>query len=74
MAGGRPFWRPFYVLPSTADVWEYGRAYRYLQENGRLIGGNDLSIAATGLAYRMPVLTRNLEHYRRVPGLEVEGY
>jgi predicted nucleic acid-binding protein len=66
---------PFYVLPSTADVsWEYGRAWRYLQENGRLIGGNDLWIAATGLAYRMPVLTRNLEHYRRVPGLEVEGY
>jgi predicted nucleic acid-binding protein len=69
------FLAPFYVLPSTADVsWEYGRAWRYLQENGRLIGGNDLWIAATGLAYRMPVLTRNLEHYRRVPGLEVEGY
>jgi tRNA(fMet)-specific endonuclease VapC len=69
------FLAPFYVLPSTADVsWQYGRAYRYLQENGRLIGGNDLWIAATGLAYRMPVLTRNLEHYRRVPGLEVEGY
>jgi hypothetical protein len=45
-----------------------------LQENGRLIGGNDLWIAATGLAYRMPVLTRNVEHYRRVPGLDVEAY
>ena len=69
------FLAPFFVLPSTADVsWEYGRAYRYLQENGRLIGGNDLWIAATALAYRMPVVTKDVEHYRRVPGLEVQGY
>lgn len=76
---GREKWEafvaPFYILGSNVDVsWEYGRAYRYLQENGRLIGGNDLWIAATGLAYRMPVVTRNVEHYRRVPGLQVEAY
>jgi predicted nucleic acid-binding protein len=69
------FLAPFFVLASTPDVsWEYGRAYRYLKDNGRLIGGNDLWIAATGLAYRMPVVTRNAEHYRRVPGLAVEAY
>ena len=69
------FLAPFYVLASNADVsWEYGRAYRYLHENGRLIGGNDLWIAATGLAYRMPVVTRHAAHYRRVPGLDVEAY
>ena len=49
-------------------------AYRHLQENGMLIGGNDLWIAATGLAYQMPVVTRNTQHYRRVPGLRVEAY
>jgi|TARA_B100001971_G_scaffold214271_1_gene250800 tRNA(fMet)-specific endonuclease VapC len=69
------FLGPFYVLASNADVcWKYGRAYRYLQEQGRLIGGNDLWIAATGLAYDMPVVTRNAAHYRRVPGLDVEEY
>lgn len=69
------FLAPFYLLPSTPEVsWEYGRAFRYLKDNGRLIGGNDLWIAATALAYRMPVVTRNAEHYRRVPGLEVEEY
>jgi predicted nucleic acid-binding protein len=62
-------------LPSNADVtWEYGRAYRYLHENGRLIGGNDLWIAATALAYKMPVVTRNAGHFRRVPGVEVVEY
>lgn len=69
------FLAPFYVLPSTADVsWHYGRTYRHLQDNGTLIGTNDLWIAATGLAYQMSVVTRNIDHYRRVPGLEVERY
>jgi tRNA(fMet)-specific endonuclease VapC len=69
------FLAPFYVLPPTPEVsWRYGRAFRHLRDNGNLIGSNDLWIAATGLAYEMPVVTRNVEHFRRVPGLEVESY
>ncbi len=69
------FLAPFHILAFNADVsWEYGRAYHYLRENGLLIGGNDLWIAATGLAYNMPIVTRNVEHYRRVPGLQIAGY
>lgn len=69
------FLAPFYVLPSTPKVsWHFGRAFRHLRDNGNLIGSNDLWIAATGLAYEMPVVTRNVEHFRRVPGLEVEAY
>ncbi len=77
--GERAAWEsfpaPFHVLPCTRDVcWEYGKAFRHLQQNGLLIGGNDLWIAATALAHGMPVVTANAEHYRRVPGLEVVGY
>jgi tRNA(fMet)-specific endonuclease VapC len=69
------FIEPFHVLASNEEVcWHYGSAYRHLQDNGQLIGANDLWIATTGLAYGMPVVTRNVEHYRRVPGLEVVGY
>lgn len=69
------FLRPLYVLGSSADVsWHYGRAYRHLRDNGSLIGANDLWIAATALAYDMPVVTRNVDHFRRVPGLDVEAY
>jgi len=69
------FLAPFHVLSFNADVsWEYGRAYRYLSGNGLLIGTNDLWIAATALAYRMPVVTANPRHFRRVPGLEVADY
>lgn len=66
---------PFTILPSTADVcWEYGQAYRYLKANGLLIGANDLWIGATALAFDMPVVTRNVRHFQRVPGLTVLGY
>ena len=60
---------------SQPDVgWEYGRAYRHLRGTGQLIGTNDLWIAATALAYQMAVVTDNVEHFRRVPHLEVESY
>jgi predicted nucleic acid-binding protein len=39
-----------------------------------MIGANDLWIAATALAYRMPIVTNNVVHYRRVPGLNIEPY
>ena len=77
--GDRESWEalmsPFRILEINPDVcWEYGRAYRYLCDNGLLIGANDLWIAAVGLAYRTPVVTRNERHYRRVPGLSVVTY
>jgi tRNA(fMet)-specific endonuclease VapC len=69
------FLAPFYVLPSSAEVsWQYGRSARHLLDTGGMIGTNDLWIAATGLAYGMPVVTRNVQHYRRVPGLDVQAY
>ena len=69
------FLAPFFVLPSTPDVsWHYGQACRHLRDNGALIGANDLWIAATALAYGMPVVTDNASHFRRVPHLDVETY
>ena len=66
---------PFRILPCTPEVcWEYGSTYRYLKDNGLLIGANDLWIAAAGLAHELPVVTRNARHFRRVPHLVVLGY
>ena len=69
------FIAPFRMLPCTAGVcWEYGQAFRYLKANGLLIGANDLWIAATALAFGMPLVTRNQRHFARVPRLMVLGY
>lgn len=69
------FLAPFFLLPSTPDVsWEYAKAFRHLQKNGRLIGTNDLWIAATAIAYSMPLVTANYKEFVRVPGLDVRRY
>ncbi len=66
------FLAPFHILAINEDVaWEYGRLYRYLRDNGMLIGSNDLWIAATALAHGKPVVTANVWHFQRVPRLEV---
>lgn len=66
---------PFFLLPVTPDVaWEFGRVSRHLRGLGQLIGTTDLWIAATALAHHKPVVTRNVEHFRRVPHLEIETY
>lgn len=71
----REFLRSFVVLPCDPDVcWEYGQAYRYLKTNGLLIGANDLWIGATALAFQQPLVTRNVSHFRRIPGLTVLDY
>lgn len=51
--------------------WRYGEIYRHLQARGQMIGANDLWIAATALVHDMPVVTNNVDEFRRVPGLQV---
>ncbi len=66
---------PFGVLPITRAVaLQYGRIYRYLSDNGLLIGSNDLWISAAALTYEIAIVTADIDHYRRVPGLEILAY
>lgn len=63
------------VLDVTPDVAAlYASVGRSLREAGRLIGSNDLWIACTAKTAGVPIATRNVEHFERVPGLEVVGY
>jgi len=69
------FIAPFRMLKWDKRVdWQYGRIFRYLKSQGRLIGANDLWIAATAIRYGCPVVSANTEHFRRVPDLEFLEY
>lgn len=52
----------------------FGRLGRHLRSMGQMIGANDLWIAAIALANHLPVLTRNVDEFRRIPDLTVETY
>lgn len=57
--------------PSDA---EYGRIRAELETAGRLIGGNDLLIAAHASAHGLILVTANAAEFRRVRGLKVENW
>lgn len=55
-------------------AWEASRISRGLGRAGLPIGDNDIWVAASALAYRLPLVSRNARHFARVPGLEVHDY
>ncbi len=69
------FIQPFTILAIDSSVcWRYGELFRALRSAGRVIGANDLWIAATALAHDQTVLSRNLSDFRRIPDLRLETY
>lgn len=60
------------VLPvDETTITQAVTVHRYLKSINRLIEFEDLLIAATALRYQLPVATLNLDHFRRVPYLQV---
>ena len=63
------------VLPLTSQVGErYGEIRSELESSGRLIGNNDLWIAAHARALGVALVTNNAREFARVSGLEVENW
>ncbi|HEY7053995.1 MAG TPA: type II toxin-antitoxin system VapC family toxin [Mycobacterium sp.] len=60
------------VDDKTAFV--YARVVRELRRRGELIGANDLWIGCTSLRMGLPIVTANVEHFRRIDGLGVVRY
>ncbi len=60
------------VLPFDEDAAEQAaHVWTLLRSQGQLIGLPDTQIAGGCLANQLPLLTRNLGHYQRVPNLQL---
>jgi len=52
----------------------YGEIRAALEQQGRLIGNNDLWIGAHALAMNLTLVTNNEREFKRIPGLSVENW
>ncbi len=65
------------VEPLMFDVGAAAQAakvFNALKQTGRPIGTTDELIAGHALSLRATLVTNNLKHFQRVPGLKVEGW
>lgn len=63
------------ILPADAEVMrKAGKIDGRLSRDGEKVGQGDVVIGATALLHDERVLTRNVDEFERVPGLEVETY
>jgi predicted nucleic acid-binding protein len=60
------------VIPYDLDVARvYGATQARLENEGRVLADADLQIAATALHHDLELVTGNLRHFRRIPGLRI---
>jgi tRNA(fMet)-specific endonuclease VapC len=52
----------------------YGEIRAALEEQGRLIGNNDLWIGAHALALNVTLATNSEREFKRIPGLSIENW
>jgi tRNA(fMet)-specific endonuclease VapC len=63
------------ILPlGEAEAVRAGDLLATLEAHGEPIGMEDVWIGATALEHRLTVVTRNLKHFRRIPGLVSESW
>jgi len=69
------FLRHIEVLDYPSDAaLDYALIRAFLKMRGRLIGANDLFIAAHARHLGLTLVTNNIREFSRVPGLKVENW
>lgn len=62
------------IYPDSTFAVVYGEIEAYLRKAGTSIPTMDLLIAATAKQYGIPIITRDLTHFKKVPELVIEPY
>ena len=64
----------FEQYPITEILWEYGDIRWQLEHKGNKIDHFDLLIGATALHEGLTVVTGNVDHFSRIPGVRIENW
>ncbi|MSQ28083.1 MAG: type II toxin-antitoxin system VapC family toxin [Dehalococcoidia bacterium] len=68
------FLRHVPALPLNRPIMQrVARLHGELRRSGNLVGDTDLLIAATALEHELILVTRNVRHFERIPGLLVRS-
>lgn len=66
---------PYNIIDfSEKEASSYGKIREQLTKDGKLIGPNDMLIAATALANEAVLVTHNTDEFSRVKGLSLEDW
>jgi tRNA(fMet)-specific endonuclease VapC len=66
---------PYKIIDfSEKESVSYGKIREQLTKEGKLIGPNDMLIAATALANKAVLVTNNTDEFSRVKGLVIEDW
>jgi tRNA(fMet)-specific endonuclease VapC len=69
------FLQPFEVVPfDDQAAYRYAEVRSKLEKEGRIIGPNDLIIAALALYHDAVLVTNNVIEFTRVEGLQIENW
>jgi predicted nucleic acid-binding protein len=62
------------VMPFDTDTAKiFGRIRADLEEAGTIIPDADIQIASTAIGHNLELVTGNLRHFRRIPGLKINS-
>lgn len=64
----------FPVLPITECIKLYGENKSVLEKNGKRIDDFDLLIGSTAVQHNLTVVTENVKHLGRIPGIKIENW
>ena len=64
----------FKVLPISPAVKTYAQIRAQLELNGTRLANMDLLIAATALAGNYTLVSHNIKHFSRIPGLKLKDW
>ena len=64
----------FKVIPTYSSFKEYGEIRHSLEHTGFRVDQFDLLIGATAIHHQMTLVTSNLKHFERMPGIKIESW